>query len=136
MPVLGAKTPPRCSRFELAPSLLSPLCMTAFSKKLMQILETRFGVGPEFSDHLAPLLERFGSRQPSAEECEELLVNLASAYQASRMAGLQSIHEVSVLVGQVETEVKKMDEALKVLGVCIERLRQQMKVPSRPHVLH
>ena len=43
--------------------------MTAFSKKLMQILEARFGVGPEFSDHLAPLLERFGAREPSAEEC-------------------------------------------------------------------
>jgi hypothetical protein len=136
VPVSEAKTHWRGNRFGLASSLLSPVRMTAFSKKLMQILETRFGVGPEFSDHLGPLLERFGSRQPSAEECEELLVNLASAYQASRVAGLQSLREVNVLVGQVESEVKKMDEALKVLGVCIERLRQQMKVPSRPHVLH
>ncbi len=110
--------------------------MTAFSKKLMQILETRFGVGEEFSDHLTPLLESFGSREPSAEECEELLVNLASAYQASRRAGLQSLHEVNALIGQVVSELRKMDESLKVLGVCLERLREQTRVPTRPPVLH
>ena len=110
--------------------------MTAFSKKLVQILEARFGVGHEFSDHLAPLLESFGARQPSAEECEELLVNLASAYQASRRVGLQFVDEVNVLVGQVVSELRKMDESLKVLGVCLVRLRQQMKVPSRPPMLH
>ena len=110
--------------------------MTAFSKKLMQILETRFGVGEEFSDHLTPLLDSFGSREPSAEECEELLVNLASAYQASRRAGLQSRHEVNALVGQVVSELRKMDESLKVLGVCLERLRQQTRVSRPPPVLH
>ncbi len=102
----------------------------------MQILETRFGVGPEFSDHLGPLLERFASKQPSAEECEELLVNLASAYQASRRAGLQSFQEANVLVSQVTSEFKKMDESLKVLAVCLQRLRQQMKTPRQPPVLH
>ena len=110
--------------------------MTAFSKKLMQILETRFGVGPEFSDHLAPLLEYFASKQPSAEECEELLVNLASAYQASRRAGLQSFQEANVLVSQVTSEFKKMDESLKVLSVYLERLRYSLERPEQPGTLH
>lgn len=119
----------------MAPPLLTPFRMT-FSKKLMQILETRFGVGPEFSDHLTPLLERFASKEPSAEECEELLVKLASAYQASRRAGLQSAHEVNVLVSQVASELRKMDESLKVLSVCLQRLRQNVETPRRKALLH
>ena len=70
------------------------------------------------------------------EVLEELLVNLASAYQASRRVGLQSVDEVNVLVGQVVSELRKMDESLKVLGVCLDRLRKQMKVPPRPPMLH
>ncbi len=39
-------------------------------------------------------------------------------------------------VGQVVSELRKMDESLKVLGVCLDRLRQQMRVPTRPPMLH
>jgi hypothetical protein len=41
-----------------------------------------------------------------------------------------------VLVGQFVTEMKKIDESLKVVTVFLDRLRQQLGAPEATRVLH
>ncbi len=110
--------------------------MTALGKKLADILEGKFGVGAEFSAHLLPVFERIAEQRPSAEEWEQLLRGVAQAYHATRRQETRTLDEVDRLAGPVVSELKKMDESLKVLSVHLERLRQAMSAPPESRFLH
>jgi hypothetical protein len=108
------------------------------SKKLIQELESRFGVRPEFSGHLIPVLERVAEQKPSAGEWEEVLKGVAQAYHTSSdaTAEVDALKEVCALMGQFSTELKKLDESLKVLGAYLGRIQQRMTAPAGSRVLH
>lgn len=112
--------------------------MAQSTKKLVQELQSCFGVHREFADHLIPLLEHLAAQDPSAEEWHRVLSGLAAAYRASatRPEARLPIDDVSPLVGQLHTELRKVDESLKVLAAFLERIRQQIDAPRRPYLLH
>jgi len=110
--------------------------MTVFGKKLADILEGEFGVGSEFLGHLIPVFERIAEQRPTADEWEDLLQGVAAAYHAAKRRELQTHDEIKVLAAQVVSELKKMDESVKVLGVYLERLRQTTKDLPESRLVH
>jgi hypothetical protein len=109
--------------------------MKELRQKLEQVLAEKFGVGSEFTAHLMPLLEAVARAQPNAGDWEQALACVAAAYR-SRTEELDSLDETRVLVRQFVTELKRMDESLKVLGVYLERLRDTLANPTHPRTLH
>ena len=109
--------------------------MKELRQKLEDLLAERFGVGREFAVHLMPLLEALAGAQPGAEDWERALRCVAAAYH-SRTEELDSFDETRVLVRQFISELKRMDESLKVLGVYLERLRDTLAHASAPRTVH
>ncbi len=105
-------------------------------KKWLQVLEAEFGVGPEFSGHLMPFLEWFADQPPSAAERERILMGIAAAYRSCQGVQTDSVEEVRLLLSEFVTELKKLDETLKVLGVYLERVRQRIQRPALRRVVH
>ncbi len=110
--------------------------MTDFGKKLAAILEGKFGVDGDFLAHLIPVFERLSELQPNAEQWEELLEGVAAAYHSSKRRELKSRDEIHLLASQIVSELKKMDESLKVLGVYVQRLRKTSSIAQEPRLLH
>jgi hypothetical protein len=109
--------------------------MKEFRQKLEDVLAEQFGVGREFTVHLIPLLEALAGSQPRAEDWERALACVAAAYR-SRTEELDALDETRVLVRQFVSELKRMDESLKVLGVYLERLRETLTNPTQPRIIH
>ena len=110
--------------------------MSPAAKKWLHVLEAEFGVGPEFSGHLMPFLEWFADQQPNAAERKKLLMGIAAAYRSCQEVQTDSVEEVRLLLSEFVTELKKLDETLKVLGVYLERVRQRIKRPGLRRVIH
>ncbi len=106
------------------------------AKKWLHLLEAEFGVGPEFSEHLMPFLEWFADQQPNTAEREKMLMGVAKAYRSCQEVQPDSVEEVRLLLSEFVTELKKLDETLKVLGVYLERVRQRIKRPALRRVIH
>jgi len=106
--------------------------MNGVARQWMQVLEERFGVRREFAGHLMPLLEKLAAQQPSVEEWDQMLHGIAAAYRAGRVEGRRhdSEGEVRLLVDQCSAEMQKLEEAMKVLGVCLERLDRRLDAPG------
>lgn len=109
--------------------------MKELRQKLEDMLAEKFGVGREFTVHLLPLLEALAGAQPAAEDWERALRCVAAAYH-SRTEELDSLDETRVLVRQFISELKRMDESLKVLGVYLERLRETLANPAPQRTVH
>lgn len=109
--------------------------MKELRQKIEDVLAEKFGVSREFAVHLMPLLEVVAGGQPRAEDWERALRCVAAAYH-SRTEEIDSLDETRVLVRQFITELKRMDESLKVLGVYLERLRDTLANPSAPRIVH
>jgi hypothetical protein len=103
---------------------------------MRQMLETQYGVDRGFTEHLAPLLERFAASEPSAEEWDHLLKGLVAAYRACQRGGAESPDEVKVLAGDVAAELRKIEESLKVLGVYLMRIQQRLRGDASGQFLH
>jgi len=136
-PVAGSARPRCACRSSLlrALRLLRILHVKRLRQKLEDLLADEFGVSREFAIHLMPLLEMLASTQPGAAEWERALRCLAAAYH-SRTEELESFEESRVLVRQFISELKQMDESLKVIGVYLERLRDTLANPIAPRTLH
>ena len=108
------------------------------SEKLMETLETRFGVPREFAMPLLPVLERVASQQPSSAEWSVVLSGVARAYRASRSDGDRGaeIDELCGLMSQFAGELGKLDESLKVLSVYLERVHQRLHPSLGSRLLH
>lgn len=113
--------------------------MATVAKKWLRALEQQHGVRPEFAGHLQPIFERLAAQEPTVEEWNRLLHGLAAAYRSSHSARPpQSVTEVRALVRQFAAELKKIDESLKVMGVCLDRLHQRVRraTVASPRTLH
>ena len=99
--------------------------MSAYRSKLVRLMEGKFGVDPEFVERLGPVLDRIADTRPSAREWEELLRALASAFDATQRSEVDTLDESRVLIRSFVSELKKMDESLKVLSAFVDRLRDE-----------
>jgi hypothetical protein len=119
----------------LAPRLLCLRGVSAFRDKVEEVLAAQFGVRREFTNHLLPLLEQVARQRPSAAEWERILGSVAAAYRSCQGEEVESLAETRVLVQQFVSELKKMDETIKVLAAFLERLRDGMNQPGS-RVIH
>jgi hypothetical protein len=99
-------------------------------RDLMRLLYERFGVRPEFSRPLLPVLERMAEGDPSPEEWESLLRGIGEAWRACERVQVDARDEVAVLMRDFLSELKKIDESLKVLGAYVDRIRMRLQHPS------
>ena len=106
--------------------------MSSETRKWRQLLEEQFGVQSEFAGHLEPIFERIAELEPSSQEREELLHGVAAAYRSTRVLRRRPVAgpDVGVLVDEFHHEIRKMDESLKLMRVCLERLQQRMRLPT------
>jgi hypothetical protein len=121
---------------DLASDLLIPERMSPFHKKIVEVLEGRYGVSPLFAEQFVPVFDQVAQSRPSSDDWEQLMECVAAAYRALPQVEDKSLHEAQVLVGQFVTEMKKIDESLKVVTVFLDRLRQQLGAPDAVRVLH
>ena len=104
------------------------------AEKLVQVLEERFGVGAAFAEAVRPLLERFAEEERSPGEWEALLRGLSEAHLACHGPAAEGREEVRVLIRELASELRKMEESLKILSVFIGRIRSRIELP-RPQLL-
>jgi hypothetical protein len=121
----------------LAPHLLLETGMSPVTKKWLRVLESKFRVGSDFSTHLEPLLRHLDAQKLNDDQLKEILCGIAAAYRSCEHSSENdSLGEVRVLLGQFVTEMKKLDETLKVLSVYLERVRQRIHRPTPGRTLH
>lgn len=110
--------------------------MSPFHRKIVELLEGRYGVSPAFAEQFVPVFEQVAAKKPTSEDWESLMECLAAAYRTLPQVEDKTLAEAQVLVGQFVAELKKIDESLKVVGVFLERLRTQLGTPDEEHTLH
>ena len=110
--------------------------MSPFHKKIVEVLEGRFGVSPSFAEQFVPVFEQVAQNRPSSDDWEQLMLCVAAAYRSLPHVEEKALHEAQVLVGQFVSELQKIDESLKVVSVYLERLRQQLGAPEVPRTVH
>ena len=120
----------------LAPRLLNQLGMSPFHRKIVELLEGRYGVSPAFAEQFVPVFEQVAQNRPTSEDWESLMECLAAAYRTLPQVEDKTLAEAQVLVGQFVGELKKIDESLKVVGVFLERLRSQLGAPDEERTVH
>ncbi len=115
----------------MASGLLYCVLMKSVARMWLQVLEERYGVGREFAGHLLPMLERLAGQKPTIDEWDQMFHGVAAAYRTGRRNARSSEahHEAGVLVDEFSDELRKLEESLKVIGACLERLRQQVIPP-------
>jgi hypothetical protein len=100
------------------------------AEKLLALLEERIGVRPELSEAVRGLLDRVASGSPTPGEWDALLRGIADSYRAGHRAGVEARDEVHLLATELGSELRKIDESLKVLGVYLERIRSRLRPPT------
>jgi hypothetical protein len=110
--------------------------MSPFHRKIVELLEGRYGVSPAFAEQFVPVFERVAQSRPTSDDWESLMECLASAYRTLPQVEDKTLSEAQILVGQFVTELQKIDESLKVVGVFLERLRTQLGAPEISRTLH
>ena len=110
--------------------------MSPFHRKIVELLEGRYGVSPAFAEQFVPVFEQVAQNRPTSEDWEALMECLAAAYRTLPQVEDKTLAEAQVLVGQFVSELKKIDESLKVVGVFLERLRTQLGAPDEERTLH
>ena len=83
---------------------------------------------------LARLAPRMETPQFEAPKLEPQI--LLDELPAAPPLELNSLEEVQLLLRSCGSELKKLDETLKVLNVYLQRVRRNMRTPSQPRVLH
>jgi len=104
----------------------------------LQELEERYGVGLHFSRRLAPLLDCLAEHSLGDSQRAALFAAIAASYRStlSDEPRTPQLDEVRMLVAQFITELRKMEESLKVLGTMLHRVREQMAPSTLPRILH
>jgi hypothetical protein len=120
----------------LGTALALQAAMSPFHRKIVELLEGRYGVSPAFAEQFVPVFEQVAQNRPTSEDWEALMECLASAYRTLPQVEDKTLAEAQVLVGQFVSELKKIDESLKVVGVFLERLRSQLGAPDEERTLH
>lgn len=106
---------------------------------MLTTLVARFGVAEGFVQGLAPLLDRCDLSELSASARDEVLGALAAVYHGAEDAARKTVdpgQEAVVLVDELRSELRKMDESLKVLGAFVAKLRKQIEPPAQRRLFH
>ena len=109
--------------------------MKEIQRKVEELLAARHGVDREFTALLAPLLAAFADTQPTSGEWERALEGVVQAWEL-RSEEIESLDETRVLIRHFVSELKRMDETLKVLAVYLERMRDRLQDSGRSRTLH
>ena len=110
--------------------------MSPFHRKIVELLEDRYGVSPAFAEQFVPVFEQVAQSRPTSDDWEALMECLASAYRTLPSVEDKTLHEAQMLVGQFVSELQKIDESLKVVGAFLARLRNQLQTPELTRTLH
>jgi hypothetical protein len=110
--------------------------MSPFHRKIVELLEGRYGVSPAFAEQFVPVFERVAQSRPSSDDWDTLMACLAAAYRTLPTVEDKTLHEAQVLVGQFVSELQKIDESLKVVSVFLERMRSQLGAPEISRTVH
>jgi hypothetical protein len=110
--------------------------MASSIDRLVMLLRDRFGVSPEFSRSMRPVLERLAATRPDAKQWEEALGAVAEAYRVREPVRGEALAEVHTLLSEFLSETQKLDESLKVLSAYLERIRTQVERPSPERLIH
>ena len=110
--------------------------MSPFHRKIVELLEGRYGVSPAFAEQFVPVFEQVAQSRPTSDDWDALMACVASAYRSLPTVEDKTLHEAQVLVGQFVGELQKIDESLKVIGVFLDRLRAQLGTIEVSRTLH
>jgi hypothetical protein len=93
--------------------------MSPFHKKIVEVLEGRYGVSPVFAEQFVPVFDQVAQSRPSSDDWEQLMECVAAAYRALPQVEDKALHEAQILVGQFVTEMKKIGADLDGPGVLL-----------------
>jgi hypothetical protein len=110
--------------------------MSPFHRKIVELLETKYGVTAAFAEQFVPVFETMARSRPSSDDWDALMECLAAAYRALPPVEDKTLHDVQLMLGQFVTELQKIDESMKVLSVYLERMRDQLGAPDLTRTVH
>jgi len=101
----------------------------------------RLGVRDELRDALCRRLEPIASTL-SEDAYQAALAGIAAANEvhcvgeAALERSMGDLREIQRLLGAFSDEMRKLDEALRVLSAYVQRMRTQSSAPARPRSVH
>jgi hypothetical protein len=101
----------------------------------------RLGVGAELRDALCRRLEAIAATL-SDDGYQAALAGIAAANEvhcvgeAALERSMGDLREIQRLLGAFSDEMRKLDEALRVLSTYVQRMRTKTSAPARPRTVH
>jgi hypothetical protein len=101
----------------------------------------RLGVSAELRDALCRRLEPIAPAL-SEDAYQAALAGIAAAHDVHRVGeaalerSMGDLREIQRLLGAFSDEMKKLDEALRVLSTYVQRMRTKSSAPERPRTVH
>lgn len=101
----------------------------------------RLGVGAELRDALCRRLEPIAATL-SEDAYQAALAGIAAANEvhcvgeAALERSMGDLREIQRLLGAFSDEMRKLDEALRVLAAYVQRMRTKTSAPARPRTVH
>jgi len=101
----------------------------------------RLGVTAELRDALCQRLEPIASTL-SEDAYQAALAGIAAAHDVHRVGeaalerSMGDLREIQRLLGTFGDEMRKLDEALRVLSAYVQRMRTKSRVPERSRTVH
>jgi hypothetical protein len=101
----------------------------------------RLGVGEELRDALCRRLEPIAPTL-SEDAYQAALAGIAAANDVHRVGeaalerSMGDLREIQRLLGAFSDEMRKLDEALRVLSTYVQRMRTKSSAPVRPRSVH
>ncbi|NRA02946.1 MAG: hypothetical protein HRU00_10125 [Myxococcales bacterium] len=113
--------------------------MSIKATRLVASLIERFGVPESFAQGLSPLLNHCDLSELDSAGRDQLLGALAALYRGVEDSGRPTAElgqDAVVLVDELRSELRKMDESLKVLGAFVAKLRKQIEPLEKQRLIH
>lgn len=101
----------------------------------------RLGVTAELRDALCRRLEPIAATL-SEDAYQAALAGIAAAHDVHRVGeaalerSMGDLREIQRLLGAFSGEMRKLDEALRVLSTYVQRMRTKTSAPERPRTVH
>ena len=101
----------------------------------------RLGVTAELRDALCQRLEPIAPSL-SDDAYQAALAGIAAAYDVHRVGeaalerSMGDLREIQRLLGAFSDEMRKLDEALRVLSTYVQRMRTKTRAPERTRTVH
>ncbi len=101
----------------------------------------RLGVTEDLRDALCRRLEPIASTL-SDDAYQAALAGIAAAHDVHRVGeaalerSMGDLREIQRLLGAFSDEMRKLDEALRVLSTYVQRMQTKSSAPQRPRTMH